>query len=108
MGRLIGIGLLCIILSFTESFKISHLDKNKPKDFPNIIDSASVPFGKIVSITTAFCSFNPVSPAFASSQDAIDLLTGYKPHTPDVVTWIVLIVGAYMTQYKIFKWLAQM
>jgi len=44
--------------------------------------------------------------ASASSQDAIDLLSGHKSHVPDSITWTVLIIGAYITQYRIFKFLS--
>lgn len=51
---------------------------------------------------------NPFSlePAHAAASDAIDLLTGYKTHVPDYITWVVLIVGAYTMQYRIFKFLS--
>ena len=48
---------------------------------------------------------NP-EPAHAAASDAIDLLTGYKTHIPDYITWVVLIAGAYTMQYRIFKFLS--
>ena len=47
-----------------------------------------------------------LEPAQAAASDAINLLTGYNTHIPDNITWVVLIVGAYMTQYRIFKFLS--
>jgi hypothetical protein len=59
-----------------------------------------------VVIFEALFSFLSLEPVHAASSDAVNLLTGYKTHVPDYVTWVVLIVGAYITQYRIFKFLS--
>ena len=60
---------------------------------------------KYIAISSTTSLF-PILQANAAASDAIDLLTGYKPVVPDFVTWTVLLAGAYMTQYKIFKFLS--
>jgi hypothetical protein len=41
--------------------------------------------------------------SLATAQEAVDILHGQQIHSPETLTWSVLIIGAYLLQYKIFR-----
>lgn len=46
------------------------------------------------------------SVVFATGEEAVQLLYGYHTNIPSVVTWTVLLYGAYKMYFTVFRWLA--
>ena len=53
--------------------------------------------------------FAAPSIAYASSaQEALDLLHGYNPRTPDEFVWVYLVVAVSIVNFEIYKFLARL
>lgn len=67
---------------------------------------ASFRFSNTLPFTVIFSTiFSFTMNTYASSEEALQLLHGYTPLVPESVTWVVLIVGLYLIQYKIYKFI---
>lgn len=82
-----------LVMSKNRSFFDCHI---KPS-------SKSIALG--IASSVAAVTYHPIL-VNANGQEALDLLTGYKTHTDDNLTWFVLLAGSYAVSYKIFKWMA--
>jgi len=59
-----------------------------------------------ISIFVISCFVESNYVAFASGEEAVQLLYGYHTNVPSVLTWFVLLYGAYKTYFTVFRWLA--
>ena len=76
----------------------------------NTFKGNSTPFNsflaKITSSMTIVTTLSPIV-SFASAEDVMQLYqTGYISRSPDWLTWVVMLWGAYLMQYRIFKFLS--
>jgi hypothetical protein len=56
------------------------------------------------SVSISSLNYNSVSTTLSSAKEAVDLLHyGHQTQLSDNMTWFIMLISAYLIQYKIFR-----
>ena len=92
-----------LFITIGDGWKLAKITTVIPKKLSLITDR------QIQWVVPAAILFDPTTVvATGSAKESLQLLYGYQQQVPDSINWIVLVVGLYMLQYKLYRWASYM